>query len=528
MKFALLLIAAALGFSAALLLQNRGLLGEPVQLAKLVDGGRYTGEIRDGVLQGSGTLDWPQGASYVGEFRDGLLHGQGEYTDAAGVRYRGQFVDGVFTGSGEIYGVDGDVYKGETLEWVMHGPGDYEQDGARYRGQFVDGAFTGHGEYFRGDTLVYEGLFEDWVFHGRGKLFEDNGYLEGEFEDGMPVSGVRVTDQGDRYSGQFFYLNYHGDGELTLANGDRYTGQFRYGRYHGEGVMQLAVPVDGVAQYSGTWHQGRLVDSSETQLVENYEADLEAALYSERSMLDNALNSVPQGDPATAEVFFLGIAGDGTERVFSREVTAFRDYFDQVAPLATRQINLINDRSTIAEKPMATLTSIAEALAKLGKRMDKDQDLLVLYITSHGSEDHQISLKNSRLELVDLSSDKLAQLLDESGIRWQIIVVSACFSGGFIEPLKSENRLIMTAAAADKTSFGCSDQAALTYFGRALLESLGETDSFGEAYSQLQKKIISREAEEQLPASEPQLFMGENIVEKLNQMTGLFMSQSES
>ncbi|MEM6582456.1 MAG: C13 family peptidase [Pseudomonadota bacterium] len=521
----MLLIAAALGFGAALFVQDRGLLGEPVQVAKLVDGGRYTGEIIDGVLQGAGTLEWPQGASYVGEFKDGLMHGEGEYVDALGNRYQGQFVDGQFTGSGEIYSIDGDVYKGETQDWIMHGDGEFERDGALYRGRFNDGQFSGEGSYFQDDDLVYEGMFEDWVFHGEGKLVEDDGYLTGEFEDGMPVSGTRVTEQGDRYSGEFFYLNYHGEGHLTLANGDIYIGQFHYGQYHGEGTMQLAEPIDGVQEYSGTWRRGRLVESSETQFVENYEADLEAALYRERTMLDTALANVPQGDPNTTEVFFLGIAGDGTERVFSREVTAFRDYFDQITPLSTRQINLINDRSTIAKKPMATMTSIAEALDTLGKRMDKEQDLLVLYITSHGSKDHYISLKNRRLELVDLSSDTLAELLDDSGIQWQVILVSACFSGGFIEPLKGENRLIMTAAAADKTSFGCSDAATLTYFGRALLESLDEANSFEEAYSHLQTKITSREAEEDLPASEPQLFVGDKIAQKLRETPGLFKGQ---
>ncbi|MEM1156302.1 MAG: C13 family peptidase [Pseudomonadota bacterium] len=525
MKVLLLVVTAALGFSAAVLIQQRGLLAEPVQVATLVDGGRYTGDITDGVLQGSGTLEWPRGASYVGEFKDGLMHGQGEYVDAFGNRYQGQFVDGQFTGNGEIYSTDGNTYKGETQDWVMHGEGEFEQDDSRYRGRFKKGQFSGEGAYFQDDELVYEGMFEDWVFHGEGKLIEDNGYLVGEFEEGMPVSGTRVNEEGDRYNGEFFYLNYHGEGQLKLANGDTYTGQFRYGQYHGDGAMRLAEPVDGVQEYSGTWRKGRLVESSETQFVEEEKTDIETALYRERTMLDTALANVPQGDPTKTEVFFLGIAGDGTERVFSREVTAFRDYFDQIAPLASRQINLINDRSTIAEKPMATMTSIGEALGTLSERMDRDRDLLVLYITSHGSKDHYISLKNRRLELEDLSSDKLAQLLDDSGIRWQVILVSACFSGGFIEPLKGESRLIMTAAAADKTSFGCSDEAVLTYFGRALLESLDEASSFEEAYSLLQTKITSREAEEDLPASEPQLFVGDKVSQKLRQTSGLFKGQ---
>jgi hypothetical protein len=477
--FALAVIfAVGLGFAFATLLFHQGPFWKPIGIAKLVDGATYTGDIQNGLLEGRGTLRWPEGGSYEGEFKDGLLHGEGEFTDIFGNRYVGQFVEGQFTGRGKIYSVDDGIYDGLTKSWHMQGEGEYRLGESIYRGTFVDDVLTGQGEYLEEGGLVYRGAFEGWM--------------------------------------------YQGEGELTLDNGDRYVGKFRYGEYHGVGTMYLAEAQDGITQYSGKWRNGRLIASPQSHLVENYKADLELALYREAALLEAELGRVPDGDPTQAEIYFLGIAGDGTERVFGREVTAFRDHFDSVNPLGARQINLINDRGTIGRRPMATLTSIGQAIATLGARMNLDQDLLVLYISSHGSKEHEISLKNRAISLGDLSAKSLSTMLKGSGIRWQVIFVSACYSGGFIEPLQTQSTLIMTAAASDKTSFGCSDEAEMTYFGRALLESLATSKTFEETFETLSANIASRESEEDLSRSNPQLHAGEEISEKLQTFPGFF------
>ena len=72
--------------------------------------------------------------------------------------------------------------------------------------------------------------------------------------------------------------------------------------------------------------------------------------------------------------------------------------------------------------------------------------------------------------------DELARLLEPLAERNLVIVISACYSGGFIDALKDERTLVMTAARADRTSFGCSDDSDFTYFGRALFaEALLQT-----------------------------------------------------
>ncbi|MEM1111387.1 MAG: C13 family peptidase [Pseudomonadota bacterium] len=280
----------------------------------------------------------------------------------------------------------------------------------------------------------------------------------------------------------------------------------------------------GQAEYlSGIWRQGRLASDQPKIEGESFEVDVEAALYTESALLTDAFARLNHSDPERSEVYFLGIAGDGTERVFTREVSAMRNHFDALHSLEGRNISLLNDRTAIGEQPMATRTSIARSIMALASKMDLDQDILVLYVSSHGSESHQILLRNPAIGIADLSAQDLSAMLESSGIKWQAIFVSACFSGGFIEPLRRDTRLIMTAAAADKASFGCSDDAELTYFGRALLAAFEEPGDIQSAFQRTTQIITERESEEGVEASEPQLFIGREMASKLEEEPGVLL-----
>jgi hypothetical protein len=64
-----------------------------------------------------------------------------------------------------------------------------------------------------------------------------------------------------------------------------------------------------------------------------------------------------------------------------------------------------------------------------------------------------------------------------------VIVVSACYSGGFIPPLQDAHTLVITAARPDRRSFGCADENDFTYFGRAFFkEALPKSHSFQDAF----------------------------------------------
>jgi len=87
------------------------------------------------------------------------------------------------------------------------------------------------------------------------------------------------------------------------------------------------------------------------------------------------------------------------------------------------------------------------------------------------------------MDLPELSAKELGKLLKDSGIRWKVVVISACYSGGFIDVIKDEYTLVITASRHDRRSFGCADENDFTYFGRAFFkESLAQSDSFQDAF----------------------------------------------
>ncbi len=106
-------------------------------------------------------------------------------------------------------------------------------------------------------------------------------------------------------------------------------------------------------------------------------------------------------------------------------------------------------------------------------------------------------MNNGDLPLNNVEPDEIRRALDASGIQWRVIIVSACYAGTFIEPLKTDHTLVITAADAEHTSFGCADDRELTYFGEAFLrDALPRASSLGEAFQTASKAIREQEREE--------------------------------
>ncbi len=130
-------------------------------------------------------------------------------------------------------------------------------------------------------------------------------------------------------------------------------------------------------------------------------------------------------------------------------------------------------------------------------------------ISSHGAEDPAIVVSNSQLPLQDLTDEDLADALSESGIKWRVIVISACYAGGFIDPLRDPQTIVITAAAADRTSFGCSNDRDLTYFGEAFYrDALPGARSLRAAFDAAKTAIAARERREHVTPSNPQAYFG--------------------
>jgi hypothetical protein len=153
--------------------------------------------------------------------------------------------------------------------------------------------------------------------------------------------------------------------------------------------------------------------------------------------------------------------------------------------------------------------------------MNRDEDVLFLYLTSHGSDDYRFALEFWPLRLRDLDAASLRGMLDRAGIKWRVIVVSACYAGGFIDPLKDGHTLVITAADAHHMSFGCGAESDFTYFGKAYFDqALRTTYSFTRAFELARRSIEARERAERRTPSNPQLYIGREMALKLEAMEG--------
>lgn len=234
----------------------------------------------------------------------------------------------------------------------------------------------------------------------------------------------------------------------------------------------------------------------------------EAALYEQPRLLQQALDRIDPSIPGKSDWYFMGVAGFSDQNVFRSEINKVRELFDVRFGTSGHSLALINNNYTWLDEPIATKTSILRGLKTIGQQMNADEDVLFLTLSSHGDE-NIIQLANPPLAMDNLDATWLSEALDASGIRWRVIVVSACYSGSFIDELASPTTVIITASAADKMSFGCTNSAEMTYFGQAFFaESLRENTSFSDAFKDAAYRVQERELYMGFEPSEPQMVIG--------------------
>jgi hypothetical protein len=250
-----------------------------------------------------------------------------------------------------------------------------------------------------------------------------------------------------------------------------------------------------------------------------------AALSDERlfhlqgEIITRQLAAIARGRGGVPELYFVGFAPDASQDVFLRELGFVKRLFDERFGASGHSIALASSTTALEELPIASATNLARSLARVGEVMNPDEDVLFLYLSAHGDREHRLSAWQPPLELAQLTPTALARILQDSGIKWRVIVVSACYAGGFIEPLRDQNTVVITAAAADRTSFGCESGRDFTYFGEAYFrEALAKTRSFTQAFAAAKDIVAAKEAAQNLTPSLPQMWVGPAIAEQLKKL----------
>ncbi len=246
---------------------------------------------------------------------------------------------------------------------------------------------------------------------------------------------------------------------------------------------------------------------------------MDQALTRQDAMVADALGKVAPQRPGVRDVYFVGIAGWGDQDVFRREVRAVRALFEKSFGAQGRAVSLVNHRQTLDQVPMATHETIEAAIMGVAGLMDPEEDLLVVFLTSHGAEWDGFSLVLNGNDLGNLRTAQLGRILGAARVKNRVVVVSSCFSGQFVPALAEENTLLITAAASDRTSFGCTNTAQWTYFGEAYFrDALPRHRNFVKAFEEAKERITAREKKEGFTPSVPQIRVGERIRAVLGDM----------
>ncbi len=293
-------------------------------------------------------------------------------------------------------------------------------------------------------------------------------------------------------------------------------------------LRELVLPVSGyalliygvmfVVPHSQMWYS-RAPSGSASSSYSHEFVDAESTYYAQGRLLWDTLEQLEPERPGVSDLYFVGFANFAHQDVFRKEIELARSLMDERFDTRGRSMMLINNAATVEQVPLANRPNLARALKVIGERIDPDEDVLFLFLTSHGSRDGELAARFWPLNPNNLSSSDLKQVLDASGIRWRILVISACYSGTFIEPLKDEYSLILTASRKDRNSFGCSNDRDLTYFGEHFFaRELGNGKPLLEAFEAARNTLAEREKEEGYTPSEPQMHLGEQMRVKLAEL----------
>ena len=232
-------------------------------------------------------------------------------------------------------------------------------------------------------------------------------------------------------------------------------------------------------------------------------------------LVANFFKQIHAGNPDKTELYFVSFAGDSKQDVFMKEALFAQRLFDKKLYTKNRSIALINNSKTTSEYLVASNENLERTLKTMGRKMD-DDDVLYLYLTSHGSRSHKLHIDFPPHTVKDFGGSEIRRMLDEAKIKWRVIVVSACYSGGFVEPLKTDYSVIATASDALSNSFGCADDREFTYYGEAIFKrQMSRGVGILEALDKARGIVRQMESQQGYKPSNPQLWIGYKAAEKM-------------
>ena len=236
------------------------------------------------------------------------------------------------------------------------------------------------------------------------------------------------------------------------------------------------------------------------------------------TLMGDSLHALQPQRPGVEDVYLI-TASLWSDPVFEREATQAEEILRQRFHAEGRSIILSAGGQGERRYPAATPDNISAAIGQVGQIIDPNEDLVIVFITSHGAHDGTAALREYNRLGASLHPSNLADMMRVAGIRNRVVIISACFSGAFIAPLMDDNTIVLTAAAPDRSSFGCQPQRDWTFFGDAYFNHAVRSGAgLVPAFDQAKTLIEQWEHEQNMsPPSNPQRFVGGHAAEMLRQ-----------
>ncbi len=235
----------------------------------------------------------------------------------------------------------------------------------------------------------------------------------------------------------------------------------------------------------------------------------------QRSLLQAEIAGLGPPTRSATNVYAIGVAGWAGQDVFLKELDGGLAVLGDILPIKGHTLRLVNQGDTIETLPLATPRNFAAAIHAIGEAMNKDEDILLVLMTSHG-EPSGFGLRLPNEAVAELTPNDLATIVNNEGIKNRIVIVSACFAGVFVPPLANDNTIVLTAADARNTSFGCAPERDWTYFGDAFFrQSVRPGRDFQRAFDNARMLIHGWELMDHATPSNPQGHFGPALVARL-------------
>jgi Peptidase C13 family len=240
----------------------------------------------------------------------------------------------------------------------------------------------------------------------------------------------------------------------------------------------------------------------------------------QHALIGAALNALSAQRPGVQDVYVIA-AGLWGDPVFEREASRSAAALAQSLGAQGRTIVLsAGGEAGGRTLPAASPVNLQLAIGQVGSLINPAEDLVVVFLTSHGSPAGVALHEQTRLRGT-FSPTALANSLRDAGITRRVVIVSACFSGVFVPALANDDTIVLTAAARDRTSFGCEPNNEWTFFGDALInQGVMQGKPLLRAFEDGRALISQWETRDRVTPSLPQSYVGDNALRALQAIEG--------